>query len=652
MLLSFCSALRVYHYNETESYVYMVINVILIFIVISQIIRIRQNIYRYFNRIEHSLEQSKCFTLFNIPEPVVITDKSGKILWYNRSFFLSISNGADAFGMNICEELNADISELRDGNQFTLEYQDKKYSIKCTVNTGYNIEMKILYFNDVTAYLDLVEEYSSKKPTVAIIAVDNYDDMFQNVKESERSIVQSKMEKTLENLTADSGSFLKRLSKDRFLVVFEEQHLSKIIKERFKILDEARTISVGDELCVTLSIGVGSCSNSLAESELYAREALDMALGRGGDQAAVKTEDGFKFFGGMSKGIEKHSRIKTRIVSNAMQKLVDNASEVFIMGHRFGDFDAIGAAIGLSAALDAIGKTSYIVVDPQKNLAKDVIERAKKNLNFITETQALDLADNGSLLIVVDTHKRDMVESPELLKKIKNLIVIDHHRKNVNFIDNAMLFYHEPFASSASEMVAEVIPYFKNLSKIPSFAADALLAGIMLDTKNFIIKTSVRTFEAAAYLKKMGADTVSVRSLFANSIEFYRLKSEIVSSAELINGFAVATAKARFELIDSLRIIAPQAADELMNISSVMAAFVLYETNEVVNISARSYGAVNVQLIMEKIHGGGHQTMAATQLNGVSVEDAKKMLFNAIEIYKLENMTDTKLIDQKGNQKK
>ena len=630
----------------------MLITIILIFIVISQIIRIRHNIYRYFNRIEHRLEQTKCFTLYNTPDPIVITDKGGKILWYNSSFYTNISNNTDAFGMNICDELGILIEQLCNNSQFNLSYQGAKYSILCKSNHDYSIEMKVLFFSDVTEYQELLDEYNRKKPTVAIIAIDNYDDMFQNVRESERSVVQAKMEKTLENLTANSNSFQKRLSKDRYLVVFEEQHLSEVIKNRFKILDEARAIKVNDELCVTLSIGVGCGSSSLSESEQYAREALDMALGRGGDQAVVKTDNGFEFFGGLSKGIEKHSRIKTRIISNAMQKLVDNASSIFIMGHRFGDLDSVGSAIGLSSALESSGIESYIVIDSSKNLAKDLIARTKKiNLpvTFIDEHKALEMADPGSLLIVVDTHKKDLVESPDLLNKIKNIVVIDHHRKDVNYIDNALLFYHEPYASSASEMVTDIIPYFRNFIKLPSGAAEALLAGIMLDTKNFIIRTGVRTFEAAAYLKKMGADTVSVREFFSNSIEFYRLKSEIVSSAELIKNCAISTARPTYELVDSLRIIAPQAADELMSISTVKASFVIFEINGVINISARSYGEVNVQIIMEKIKGGGHLTMAATQLTDVTIEEAKKILIEAIEIYQLENMTDTKTINQKEN---
>lgn len=652
LLLSLVSALRIYHYNEKESYIYIIVLVIMAFIVAAQIIRINQNIYRFFNRMEHSLEQTKCFTLYNTPDPIAITDGSGRILWYNSSFYNNIANGNDAFGMDFYEELDIPEQKNDHKDRFLLSYQNKKYNIECISNTDYSIKMNIFFFRDSTEHLSLLEEYNNKKPTVAIIAIDNYEDIFQNAKESERSVAWAKMESILENLTLNTNSFQKRLSKDRFLVVFEEQHLQNVIKERFRILDEARTISVGDEMCITLSIGVGSCSSSLAESELFAREALDMALGRGGDQAAVKTDNGYEFFGGLSKGVEKHSRTKTRIISNAMQKLFDNASNIFIMGHRFGDLDSIGSAIGLSAALEAIGKKSYIVVDQENNLAGDLIRKTQSStlsLSFIDEAEALTLYDEASLLVVVDTHKKNIVESPALLEKIKNIIVIDHHRKDINYIDNALLFYHEPYVSSASEMIADVIPYFRNFTKLPSAAADALLAGIMLDTKNFVLKTGVRTFEAAAFLKKMGADTVSVKHLFSNSIEFYRMRSEIVSDAELYKDCAISIAHPKHGLVESLRIAAPQAADTLMEISSVKASFVIYESNDMINISARSYGQINVQLIMEKINGGGHLTMAAAQLKDVTLDEAKQLLIEALEKYFLENMTDTKTTTQKEN---
>lgn len=632
---------------------YLLITIILIFILISQIIRIRQNMYRYFNRIEHRLEQTKCFTLYNTPDPIVITDKSGKIIWYNHAFCAAISNEAEPFGMNICEELSIDPGNLQNGKETLVICNDKKFTVKCTENSDYKVDMRILFFSDSTAYLELLEEYTNKKPTVAIIVIDNYEDIFQNTKESERSSVLARLEQALENLIAGSNSFLQRLSKDRFLVVFEEQHLQKVIADRFSILDEARKAGAGTGIMLTISIGVGSASSSLAESYRFAREALDMALGRGGDQAAVKTVNGYEFFGGISKPVEKQSKLKTRMKSNAIQKLIDDASTVFIMGHINGDLDALGASIGLSCAITISGRRSFIVINEKTHLAPELIQRAKEQISdicFIDEARALEMTDSESLLIIVDTHKKALLESKLLYEKVKNTAIIDHHRKDVNYIDDALLFFHDPNASSASEMVTEIIPYFRDFSRLPEEAANALLAGIMLDTKNFVIRATVRTFEAAAYLKKMGADTVSVKEFFTNSIDFYRMKAAIVSSAEMYKGFAISVVETTPELEKSMRVIASQAADELMNISDINASFVIFDAGGKMNISGRSYGKVNVQLIVEKLHyGGGHQTMAAAQIPDITADEARTLLIDAIEKYLLENMTDTKLLPQKEN---
>lgn len=651
--MSFISSLRIYRYSEEESFIYLLITIILIFVIISQIIRIRQNMYRYFNRIEHRLEQTKCFTLYNTPDPIVITDKTGKILWYNNSFYETISNGTDAFGVNICEELKISPDNLHNGKETSIEYEGRKYTVKCTENSDYKVDMRIIFFSDSTAYLNLLEEYTNKKPTVALIVIDNYEDIFQNTKESERSSVLAKLEQAIENLIAGSSSFIQRLSKDRFMIVFEEQHLQKVIADRFSILDEARKSGAGTGILITISIGVGSASSSLAESEHFAKEALDMALGRGGDQAAVKTVNGYEFFGGISKPVEKQSKLKTRMKSNAIQKLIEDASTVFIMGHINGDLDALGASIGLSCAISISGRRSYIVINEKTHLAPELIQRAKdqiEDIYFIDEAQALEMTDSDSLLIIVDTHKKGLLESKLLYEKIKNTAIIDHHRKDVNYIDDSLLFFHDPNASSASEMVTEIIPYFRDFTRLPEEAANALLAGIMLDTKNFVIRATVRTFEAAAYLKKMGADTVSVKEFFTNSIDFYRMKAAIVSSAEVYKGFAISVVETAPELEKSMRVIASQAADELMNISDISASFVIFDAGGKMNISGRSYGKVNVQLIVEKLHyGGGHQTMAAAQIPDITAEEARVLLIDAIEKYLLENMTDTKLLPQKEN---
>ncbi|MBR3024318.1 MAG: hypothetical protein IKH71_07700, partial [Oscillospiraceae bacterium] len=294
--LCFISALRLYTYNENESFMYMLVTLLLIFLVISQVIRMKQNIYKYFSRIERRLDQVKCYCLYNSPEPIAITDRTGKILWYNNTFYENISDRTDAYGMNICESLLIDQNCLADQKEFTIEYAEKQYRVKCVESRDYRIDFEILFFRDDTDYLNLCREYNDKKPTVALIVIDNYEEVFQNTKESERSKVLSNLEQALENFTSGQNSLIQRCSKDRFMIVFEDKHLRKVIEERFSILDEIRKAGAGTGIMLTISIGVGAGGSSLAESETFAKEALDMALGRGGDQAAVKNENGYEFF--------------------------------------------------------------------------------------------------------------------------------------------------------------------------------------------------------------------------------------------------------------------------------------------------------------------------------------------------------------------
>jgi c-di-AMP phosphodiesterase-like protein len=359
-----------------------------------------------------------------------------------------------------------------------------------------------------------------------------------------------------------------------------------------------------------------------------------MALGRGGDQAVLKTENGFRFFGGVSKGVEKKSRSKTRIIANTLQDLIKDSERIYIMGHRFGDLDSVGSASGLAGAIRLMGKEAYVAVDKKRNLATQLISMIDSNTDnslYISPSEAADSISDNDLLIIVDTHNKDFIESPLLYERSRQTVIIDHHRKTVNFIDDAVIFHHEPYASSASEMVTELIQYFKiDDEALKACFAEALLAGITLDTKNFVMRTGVRTFEAAAFLRKMGADTVVVKSLFSNSIETYQRKTKIVSSAQIHNRCAIASTEIKS---DDIRLICPQAADELLGITNVDASFVLFRTGDTINISARSLGALNVQVIMEALGGGGHQTMAAAQLDNVSMNEAVNMLHTAIDSY-------------------
>lgn len=572
---------------------------------------------------------SRSRSLYEFPMPVVVCSQNRKILWYNNLFHRDLANGyepvGDSFDRISAENLETFLTPK--GVQISLN--GKEYRVYGAISDEH--DLYTLYFSENTHLMRIAQEYKLSRPSVLLIMLDNYDEVFEGKKESVKSVALGAIDECLEEFIGKTTGFLRRLSHDRFLVVLEQRHLDQIIENQFSILDKVR--DMGKEgLPLTLSIGVGSCGSTLAESETFASQALDMALGRGGDQAAVKTANGYDFYGGVSQGIEKRTKVKTRVISTALQEFIDQSERVLVMGHRFGDLDSMGSSIALAQAARQLGKRCYVIVDYKKNLATALIDHvinAGEEDLFIHPADAIDLVTPNTLLIICDTHNPDLLEAPGIYEKCKNVVVIDHHRKMVRYIDRAMIFYHEPYASSASEMVTELIQYMNNV-KLQAVAAEGLLAGIMLDTKNFVIKAGVRTFEAAAYLKSRGADTVSVRKLFSNSIDAYQRRTRIVSEAETYRSCAIAIGNFQ---CDDMRVIAPQAADELLGISGVDASFVLYQTGTTVNISARSLGAVNAQIIMENLGGGGHQTMAACQIPNTNLEKARQMLLEAIDQY-------------------
>lgn len=594
---------------------------------------------RHISKMNSHLESSAAEYMFSLPAPVAVIDNNKQIVWYNCIFSEKICLGQDVYGLSQDEFIDLDYDSLCLNGSTFCKINGCIYKVYAEKFDKTDISFLVLYFHDETNYFELKKLVDDSHPNVVVITIDNYDDIMQNAKESEKAQTSVETEKLIENFMSNTNGFIKRTSSNSFYAVIENYQLENIINEKFKILDAARNIKIAGKYPLTFSIGVGLGANSLAESEKIAKQCLDMALGRGGDQAVVKTENGYRFFGGVSKGVEKRSHAKTRIISNALQDLIENSDKIYIMGHRFGDLDSVGASCGIAGAVKMLGKEAHIAVNRDKNLALnliDIIEEQTDKSLFISPYQAeIDFNDND-ILIIVDTHNKDFLESYSLYEKAKSVVVIDHHRKNINFIDDAVIFHHEPYASSASEMVAEIIQYFHfdTDEHYRSCYADALLAGIMLDTKNFIMKTGVRTFEAAAYLKKLGADTVAVKSLFSNSIESYKRKSQIVASAKIHRKCAIAAADFKS---DDIRIVAPQAADELLNISDVDASFVLYKIGNTINISARSFGALNVQVIMEQLGGGGHQTMAASQIDNVTVQEAVKSLILAIDDFRNNN---------------
>ena len=562
--------------------------------------------------------------------PMAIVGEAGDIVWANAAFLESAGRARDCRGENVMKFLYPHtIQQVVAAKGTDVTIGDRQF----TAFASKTEQGHILCLVDDTYYKAINREYVEKHPVVALAHFDNREELARDSSGSEDARIASEVEQVLTEWAQSMGGFLRRLSGGRFLILTDEIHIRQAMEKRFEVLDKIREIKAGERRSATVSIGVARGAESLQEAEQWARKALEMALGRGGDQVAVKQKnDTYEFFGGLSKGVEKRDKVRTRVIAATLSDHIKESENVLIMGHRFSDLDSMGAAVGLwSVITKALHKPAFVVVDRQQTLAGQIVERIDANsgdrVMFLSPMDAMEQLSPRTLLIVVDTHSPDFVESRELLNHVSRVVVIDHHRLMVKRIDNAIVFYHEPYASSASEMVAELVQYIGD-STLTQHEAEALLAGIMLDTKSFVLKTGVRTFEAAAYLRRRGADTVEVKRMFADSIDSYKAKYKIVSGAEIQQNCAIACADKEFP---DIRVVSSQAADELLSIRGVKASFVIYPTGNVMNISARSLGDINVQLVMEVLGGGGHLTMAATQLPNLTIEQARTKLVAAIK---------------------
>lgn len=557
--------------------------------------------------------------------PVVICGENGEILSYNSRFrkqFLDNYDGENLAIQPFLSDHQPDYA-IRSGS-VDVRYGDRRYTVFAReINRGFLFE----YIDD-TYLKNTVDEYNRTKKSVAMLVFDNAEDFADA--DQETAAAKLTAENYLYRWANKHNILLRRLGEDRYIAVFEEHVLDDQIKKKFRILDRIRSVTYNGR-SVTLSIGIGRDCENLTKSAADAKKALDMALGRGGDQAAVLSSGEYQFFGGVAKGVEKTSKVKVRVRSEQIADAIKAADRVLITGHKFSDLDCIGAAAGIYALVsEYYHKPCFVCTDTSRTLAKVMIDRLseEKPGMFISPEKGVSMANDRTLLIIVDTHSPDFVESERLYRSCGNVVIIDHHRRMVNYIDKASVFLHEPNASSASELVTEIVAYLAD-SVISRVQAEALLAGIMLDTKNFVINTGVRSFEAAAYLRKMGADTVVVRNVFANSLQNYRDKSRLVSSAQIYKHCAITVAE---EPIQNSRVVCAQAADDLLSIEDTYASFVISAIDlHSVNISARSFGKLNVQVLMEKLGGGGHQTMAAAQLVGVSLKEAKEQLMKVLE---------------------
>ena len=562
---------------------------------------------------------------FGFPVAVVGADK--EVVWYNSEFSRVFCKDVQVYGVPVSAIISGkSVEELCSSIGGNVEMGDVKFTVFANpLDKGY-----VLYFFDDTKLKNIEKEYYDSRQSVALVVLDN-DDAFEDDDEDELTRIVVQVESTLNKWAAEYNGLYRKLSTGRYVIFFEERDLKKIIDSKFDILAKIREISSGDT-GATISIGVGRGETSLRKSQAAAKRALDMALGRGGDQVAILCGGDFQFFGGKSTGVEHRSKVRVRVIAKSFMDAFEECDNVLIMGHKFSDLDCMGAAIGLYGGITAAYcKDTYIVVDYETSMAKSLIDNYKVHCKegvFISPKEALSHASDKTLLIIVDTQSESRIESKAVLDACQQVIVIDHHRMSVDHLKNTQVFYHEPNASSASEMCVELLDNLPdvNLKKIE---AEALLSGIILDTKNFVINSGARTFEAAAYLKKRGADTVSVRQLFADSIEIYRNKYQLVSTARIYKKCAIVLAE---ENMKEIRLIASKAADELLGLKGVNASFVIFRSDEsTINISARSFGKRNVQIIMEKLGGGGHHSMAAAQIKDVSFETAMRRLVEAID---------------------
>ena len=494
-------------------------------------------------------------------------------------------------------------------------------------------QMMMLHFIDCTEFVQLRDAAETRHPALAIIAIDNYEELMKNATDSEKSDILAGIDKRLSAWTRDCSAVLRKYDRDKYIFIIENAELEKLASRKFTVLQDVRAIQNHEGVVATLSIGVGKDGDTLAESYQYAGLAIDMALSRGGDQAVIKNRYTFEFYGGLSEEVEKRTKVKSRVVANALSQLIRDSSQVLVMGHRNSDMDAIGAAAGMVCAARVKNKPVHIVVDQNHTMATELIERLEtlpeyKDV-FISVEDAMIMCDYNTLLIVVDVNRPGYVESEALLQSINKVAVIDHHRRAADYIENAVVSLHEPYASSASELVSELLQYLVPTSGILTGEAEAMLAGIYLDTKGFSTRTGVRTFEAAAYLRRAGAEASDVKRLFQSSFDQYMERQKLISSARNCGQgviFAVTD-----EEVD--RVAAAQAADELLSIIGTRASVVAFRRGADMVVSARAAGQVNVQLLMERLGGGGNHSAAGAQLPNTTPEEADRLITEAIEGY-------------------
>ena len=570
--------------------------------------------------IERKKENSFALPM-QMPFPYAIIDKQKKLLFYNALFEEMIKGNPKSFRKLFPEY------DMQKSKQ-TIHFKTKTFD----VYTAYDSDNMLLCFAETTEYQNLEEIVKEQKTVVALLFLDNYEEVIESLEEIRLPILTAMIDGNLNTFASSMGGIIRKFEKDRYLLLFSQKQLEGLKEKKFEILTQIREISVGEHIPVTLSMGIGIEDKSLEAAMKNAKAAVALALGRGGDQVLIKEGEKYLFYGGKSGEMSHNARIRARVKADALLELIGETDHVFVMGHKNADLDCTGACIGIYAIAQTIGKQCHIVLDHVsagiRRLQERLMETEEYKDIFINEQEALAKVNENTLVVVVDTHRPVMTACPQLLEISKKIVVFDHHRKSTDFIDNAVLIYHEPYASSTCELITEMIQYFGEKIKLQPLQADALLAGITVDTKNFCAQTGAITFEAAAFLRRHGADSVRVRLLFQNDMEAYQAKASAVKDAKMIYK------NMAFSVCPSNSVLtAAMAADDLLNIICVKASFVCCFLDDVVYISARSFGEINVQIIMEKLGGGGHMTISGAQLAHCTIEQAEQKLKEAIESY-------------------
>ena len=606
----------------------------------------KAEISEHINELTLNIDKAAQSTIINSPFPLVVLETNGNIIWKSSKFIKEFANVDIGNYLNDIikelkiklekpEENNTSVSERMKIGEKTYKIIGEYTKIKDREHKNTQEYMATIYFLDETDYIELLQKYNNSKVCMGIVVIDNYEELMQRATEEEKLSLTSRIEKSTYNWINKYNGVGIKSERDTYICVFEQEDVEKIKEDKFEILDEIKEIKTQDKLQSTLSIAISEDGATNLEKYKSAKAVIDIALGRGGDQAIIKQGGKYYFFGGRTQEVEKRTKVKARIVAEALQELMHVASNIIIMGHTNSDIDAMGSAMGVYRIAKFLEKEVYIVNETNGTSLDNFINDLKENEEYkdvlIDKSTALNKINQDSLLVVVDTDKRNYVEVPELLEKTDKIVVIDHHRRGTDYIENAILTFHEVYASSACELVAELIEYSENDIKLTTFEVEALYAGIMMDTKNFTFKTGVRTFEAAAYLRKCGVDIIKVKKWFQSDLETYNKISEIVAKSEIIDG-NIAISIYDKEDADA-NITCAKAADELLTISNITASFVIGKMGEQICISGRSIGDINVQLILEKLGGGGHITVAGAQIEGMTQEEVKQELINRINEY-------------------